>query len=75
MTEVSHAPYFSLFLRLKKKLRDRHSDTTVVIEAESQAVSNTLTERDFQDAFRKLQKRWEQCIRTERKYFEGDGGQ
>jgi hypothetical protein len=27
-----------------------------LIEAESQAVLNTLTEHDFQDAFKKLQK-------------------
>jgi hypothetical protein len=29
-----------------------------VLEAESQAVLNTLTEHDFQDAFRKWQKSW-----------------
>jgi hypothetical protein len=34
-----------------------------------------LTEYDFQDAFKKWQKRWERCIRTEGDYFEGDGGQ
>jgi hypothetical protein len=46
-----------------------------VIEAESQAVLNTLTERDFQDALKIWQKRWERCKRVERDYFEGDGGQ
>jgi hypothetical protein len=46
-----------------------------VIEAESQAVLNTPTEHDFQDAFEKRQKRWERRIRTEGHYFEGDGGQ
>jgi hypothetical protein len=30
-----------------------------VIEAESQAVLNTLTEKDFQDAFKKWHKYWE----------------
>jgi hypothetical protein len=39
-----------------------------VIEAESQAVLNTLTEHYFQDAFKKWQERWE-------RYFEGDGGE
>jgi hypothetical protein len=29
-----------------------------MMEAESQAVLNTLTEHDFQDAFTKWQKRW-----------------
>jgi hypothetical protein len=64
-------PYFSVFPRLK----GRHFDTIELIEAESQAVLNTLTEHDFQDAFRKCQKRWERCIRAEEDCFEGDGGQ
>jgi hypothetical protein len=50
-----------LFPRLKIKLKCRHLDTTEVIEEESQAVLNTLTERDFQKAFEKWQKRWERC--------------
>jgi hypothetical protein len=37
---------------LKLKLKGRHFDTNEVIDAESQAVLNTLTEQDFQDAFR-----------------------
>jgi hypothetical protein len=32
---------------LEIKLKGRHFDTTEVIEAESQAVLNTLTEHDF----------------------------
>jgi hypothetical protein len=60
---------------LKIKLKGRYSDTTAVITAESQAVLNTLTEHDFQDAFKKWQKHWEQYICTEREYFEDDGGQ
>jgi hypothetical protein len=35
------------------KLKCRRIDTTEVIEAESQAELNTLTEHDFQDAFKK----------------------
>jgi hypothetical protein len=35
-----------------KKLKGCHFDTIVVMEAESQAVLNTLTEHDFQDAFK-----------------------
>jgi hypothetical protein len=46
-----------------------------VTEAEAQAVLNTLTEHDFQEAFKKWQKRWERCIRAEGDYFEVDGGQ
>jgi hypothetical protein len=45
-------PYFALFPRLKIKLKSRHFDTIEVMEAESQAVLNTLTEHDFQDGFK-----------------------
>jgi hypothetical protein len=50
---------------LKIKIKGCHFDTIGVIEAESQAVLNTLTEHDFQDAFVKWEKRWERCIRAE----------
>jgi hypothetical protein len=51
MAVAPHLPYFSLFPRLKLKLKSRHFDTIGLIEAESQAVLNTFTEHDFQDAF------------------------
>jgi hypothetical protein len=54
---------------LKIKLKGSHFNANEVIEAESQAVLNTLTEHDFEDAFEHCQKRWE------RDHFEGDGGQ
>jgi hypothetical protein len=60
---------------LKTNLKGHCLNTTEVIEAESQAVLNTLTEHNFQDAFKKWQKRLEQCICMEGDYFEGDGGQ
>jgi hypothetical protein len=41
-----------------------------VIEAESQVVLNTLTEYDFQDAFKKWQKSRERCICMEGNCFE-----
>jgi hypothetical protein len=34
------------------QLKGRHFDPTEVMEAELQAVLNTLTEHDFQDAFK-----------------------
>jgi hypothetical protein len=58
-----------LFSQFKIELKGRHFDTTEVIEADSQAMLNTHTEHDFQDAFKKSQKCWEGD------YFEGDGGQ
>jgi hypothetical protein len=45
------------------RLTGRHFDTIEVIEAESQAVLNILTEQNFQDAFKNWQKRWERFIR------------
>jgi hypothetical protein len=65
----------SLFRRLQIKLKGPHFDIIEMIEAESQAGLNTLTEHDFQDALKKWQKRWERCIRAEGDYFEVDDGQ
>jgi hypothetical protein len=59
---------------IEEKLKARQFDTTEVIGAELQAVLNTLTEHDFQDSFKKWQKRWERCVRAEGDYFKGDGG-
>jgi hypothetical protein len=67
MTVAPHPPYF-LFPRLKIKLKGRHFNTIEVIQTESQAVLN-LTEHDFQDAFRKWQKRWGRWIRTDGEYL------
>jgi hypothetical protein len=52
MNVVHHPPYFSLFPQLKIKLKGCHFDTIEVMDAESQAVLNTLTERNFQDPFK-----------------------
>jgi hypothetical protein len=60
---------------LKIKLKGRHFDTAEVIQAESQVVLNTLTELNFEDAFKRWQKPWEGCICAEDNYFEGDVGQ
>jgi predicted helicase len=46
-----------MFPRLKKKLKDRHFDTTEIIKAESQALLNLLIEHDFRDAFKKMAER------------------
>jgi hypothetical protein len=52
ITVILTHPTF-LFPQLMIGLKCRHFDTTEVIEAESQEVLNTLTEHDFQDAFKK----------------------
>jgi hypothetical protein len=41
---------------MKTELKGCHFDTIEVMEAESQVVLNTLTEHEFQDAFKKWQK-------------------
>jgi hypothetical protein len=57
MTVICHPPYFSLFPQFSIKLKGCHFDTVEVIKAELQMVLNTLAEHDFQDAFKKWQKR------------------
>jgi hypothetical protein len=52
MSVVPHPSYFSLIPLLKIKLKDRRFDTIEVFEAELQEVLDTLTEHDFQDAFK-----------------------
>jgi hypothetical protein len=42
-----------------------------VIEAESQAVLNTFTEHDFQDAFKEWQKCWESVHTRGRRLLQG----
>jgi hypothetical protein len=51
-SSASHPTF--LFHRLKIKQKVRHFDTIEVIEAESQAVLNTLTKHDIEDAFKKI---------------------
>jgi len=44
------------------------------IQAESQAVLNTLRENDFQECFKNWQRRWDGCQASQWDYFEGDTG-
>jgi hypothetical protein len=50
-----------LFLKMKLKLKGRPFDTTEDIEAESQRVLDTLTEKDFQEVFHNG-RQWDQCL-------------
>jgi hypothetical protein len=47
------SPDFFLFPKMKLKLKGHRFDTIEEIQAESQRVLNTLTEKDFQKAFQK----------------------
>jgi hypothetical protein len=61
---------FSLFPRLKIKLKGHRFDTIEMIEAETQAV---LT--PSQNTISRMAEALELCIRAEGDIFEGDGGQ
>jgi hypothetical protein len=79
---ISHPPYspdlapceFVLFLKIKLKLKGRRFDTIKEIQAESQRVLDTLTEKDFRETFQKWRRRWDRCLNAGGNYFEGDGG-
>ncbi|PNF28249.1 hypothetical protein B7P43_G06650 [Cryptotermes secundus] len=83
MAVVPHLSYlpdlapcdFFLFPMMKIKLKGRRFDTVGEIQAETQTVLNTLTKKDFQDAFEKWQKRWDRCMCSQGDYFEGDGAE
>jgi hypothetical protein len=83
MAVIPHPPYspdlapcdFFLFPKMKLKLKGHRCDTIEEIQAESQRVLDTLIEKDFQEAFQKRRRRWDQCLHVGGNYFEGDGGQ
>ena len=56
------------------KLKGRRFQTLEEIQAEWQAVLNTLRANDFQERFKSLQRRWDRCQASEVDYFEGDAG-
>jgi hypothetical protein len=73
-----HFPYLSpcdffQFPKMKVKLKGCRFDTIEEIQAESQRVPDTLTEKDFQEAFQKLKRRCERCLHAGGNYFEDDG--
>ena len=65
-------PLTFLFPKLKMKLKGRRFQTVEDIQAELQAVLNTLGENDFQECFKNWQHRWDHCQESEGDYFEGD---
>jgi hypothetical protein len=82
MAVIPHPPHssylapcdFSQFLKMKLKLKGRRFDTIEEIQAEWQRVQDSLTERDFQEAFQKWRRQWDRCVQAGGNYFEGDGG-
>jgi hypothetical protein len=59
---------------MKLKLKGSRYDTIEEIQAESQRVLNTLTEKDSQKAFQKRRRRWGRCLHAGGNYFEVDVG-
>ena len=69
MVVVPHPPDlapsdFFLFPKLKMKLKGRRFQAGE-IQAESQAVLNTLRENDLQECFKNWQRRWNRCEASE----------
>jgi hypothetical protein len=48
-----------IFPKVKLKLKGSRFDTIEDIQAESQRVLNTMTEKDIQEAFQKWRRRWD----------------
>jgi len=79
---MPHPPYspdlalwdFFLFPKMKLKLKGRRFHTIDEIQAKSQRVLDTLTEKDFQEAFQKWRRRWDRCLHAGGNCFEGNGG-
>jgi hypothetical protein len=55
------------------KLKGRRFDTGEEIQAESQRVLDTVTGKDFREAFQKRRRRWDRCLHAGGNYFEVDG--
>jgi hypothetical protein len=68
------APFdFSLFPKLKMKLKGRRFETASDIQGQSQAALDSIEENDFHCAFEMWKELWDGCIRSQGDYFEGDG--
>jgi hypothetical protein len=59
---------------MKLKLKGRWFDTIEEIQAKWQRVLDTVTEKDFHEAFQKWRRWWDRCLHAGGTYFEGDGG-
>jgi hypothetical protein len=82
MTIIPHPQYspdlapcdFFIFPKMKTKSKGRRFDTSEEIQAESQRVLDTVTEKEFQEVFQKWWRWWDRCPHAGGNYFEGDGG-
>jgi transposase len=82
MVIVPHPPYspdlapcdFTLFPKLKMKLKERCFETVSDIQRESQVILDSIKENDFHSAFEAQKRQPDHCIRSQGDYFE-DGCQ
>jgi hypothetical protein len=82
MAVITHPPYFHdlapydffLFPKMKLKLKGHRFDTIEEIHAESHRVLDTLTGKEFREAFQKWRRQWDRCLHAGGNYFEADGG-
>jgi hypothetical protein len=66
---------FSLFLKLKMKLKGWRFETVSDIKTESQAVLDSIKENNFHGAFEAWRNRWDRCMCSQGDYFEVNGSQ
>jgi hypothetical protein len=59
---------------MKLKLKGPRFDNTEEIQTDSQRVLDTLTEKEFQEAFQNWRREWDRCLHAGGNYFEVDGG-
>jgi hypothetical protein len=83
MVIIPHRPYslnlapcdFTLFPKLKMKLKGQRFETVSDIQRESQVVLDRIKENDFHSVFEAWKKQWNRSICSHGDYFEGDGSQ
>jgi len=77
MAVIPHPPYspdlapcdFFLFPKMKFKLKGHWFDTIEEIQAKSQRMLGSLIVKDFQEAFQKWRRQWDQCLHAGGNYF------
>jgi hypothetical protein len=63
---------FFLFPKPKSTLKGRRFESIEAIKANSLAELRSVPNEAFQECFKTLKKRWQQCMQSRGEYFEGD---
>jgi len=80
ITKPPHPPYspdlascdFFLFPKLKTHLIVHHFGIAENVQATATRALNNISNEDFFHSYEEWQQRWNQCIRSQRAYFEVD---